>query len=199
LGCFSGIILGLLLLAVVVGLIAPWAYRIGGRWTPGFWGGFGKLRTETGQEYPIYINFHLDIQNTSRLRVNGSLPTGVSGTGWLCSAQGVMQFLDLSGDIYGAYRSTDGKQMGFRLLDYRKSFRIGPQRQRYADFIGRWHGPELVMEEDDGSWERGFDPRPHDPKQQAKITFAWGSYQQFKDLCNATPIPEKTRILPPPN
>ena len=79
--------------------------------------------------------------------------------GWLCSAQGVVQRLDLTGDIYGTYLNTDGNQTGIRLLDARHPFRINAQNQRYVDLYGRWHGPELVLQ-DDGGWERGFHPEP---------------------------------------
>ena len=186
-------VVALLLTAV----LAPWAFHIGGRWTPGFWQGVGTLRTESGDAYPLYIYFYPNFRSMTRLRLNGQRPTsGLRGTGWLCSAQGVTQLLDLSGDIYGTYLNTDGNQMDIRLLDYRRSFRINPQHRRYFDLYGRWHGQELVME-DTGGWERGFHPDPHNPKEKAKITFTWGSYGDFKKLCAATMIPEKARIPPP--
>jgi hypothetical protein len=160
------------------------------------WWGYGKLRTTAGEEYPLFIEFFPNVRVTSRLRLNGQRPTsGLRGTGWLCSAQGVMQRLDLSGDIYGAYLNTDGNQMEIRLLDARQ-FSINAQYRRYFDLSGRWHGPELVMQ-DDGGWERGFHPDPRDPKERASVTFNWGSYWDFKDLCKATVIPEKARIPPP--
>lgn len=107
-----------------------------------------------------------------------------------------MQRLDLSGDIYGTYWNTDGNQMAIRLLDARQPFRINPQHRRYVDLYGRWQGPELVMR-DNGSWERSFHPDPHNAKQLADVTFTWGSYWEFRNLCNATVIPEKARITPP--
>jgi hypothetical protein len=173
----------------MIAVLAPWAYRIGGGWTPASWWGFGLLRTESGDAYPLYIYFYPNFRSMSRLRMNGQRPTsGLSGTGWLCSAQGVTQRLDLSGTIYGTYLNTDGNQMGIRLLDAR----------RYFDLYGRWHGPELVMQ-DDGGWERSFHPDPHNSKERAKVTFTWGSYGDFKKLCDATAIPEKARIPPPRN
>jgi hypothetical protein len=197
LGCFGLLVLGPVFFLLVIAVLAPWAYRIGGRWTPASWWGFGTLRTESGDAYPIYICFYPNFRGMSRLRLNGQRPTNaLRGTGWLCSAQGVTQRLDLSGDIYGTYLNTDGNQVGIRLLDARHYFQINPQRRRYFDLYGRWHGPELVME-DSGGWERGFHPDPHNPKERAKVTFTRGSYGDFKKLCDATAIPEKARIPPP--
>jgi hypothetical protein len=161
------------------------------------WEGSGTLRTTAGDQYPLFIFFFPNFRSMSHLRLNGQRPTsGLQGSGWLCSAQGVIQRLDLTGDIYGAYLNTDGNQMAFRLLDARRPFRINAQNRRYADFVGRWHGGELAMQ-DDGGWERGFHPDPHDPKARASVTFTWGSYSDFKSVCNAAVIPEKARIAPP--
>jgi hypothetical protein len=197
LGCFGAIVFAFILIFLMTAVLAPWSYHIGGRWTPAFWQGIGTLRTEFGDTYPLYIYFYPNFRSMTRLRLNGQRPTsGLRGMGWLCSAQGVMQRLDLTGDIYGTYLNTDGNQAGFRLLDARHYFRINAQRRRYFDLYGRWRGPELAME-DTGGWERGFHPDPHNPKERAKVTFTWGSYEDFKKLCDATPIPEKARIAAP--
>ena len=199
LGCFGALVFGFVVVLAVTALLAPWAFHIGGRWTPGMWWGYGKLRTTAGDEYPIFIYFYPNFRSMSRLRLNGQRPTsGLSGMGWLCSARGVTQRLDLTGDIYGTYLNTDGNQMGIRLLDWRRPFNINYQYRRYVDLYGRWHGPELTLQ-DDGGRERGFHPDPHDAKARAAITFTWGSYSDFKELCNATAIPENARIAPPRN
>ena len=130
----------------------------------------------------------------SRLRLNGQRPTNaLGGMGYLCSAQGAIQRMNLTGDIYGTYLNTDGNQTGFRLLDWRKPFRINYQNRRYFDLHGRWRGPELVMQ-DDGAWERNFQPGQQKSKENAKVTFSWGSYSDFKKLCDAAVIPENARI-----
>jgi hypothetical protein len=196
LGCFGVLVLGLVLVLALTALLDPWAYHIGGRWTPGVWWGYGKLQTTEGDEYPLFIYFFPNFKAMSRLRLNGQRPTsGLRGAGWLCSAQGVTQRLDLSGDIYGTYLNTDGNQMAIRLLDARH-ISINAQNRHYVDLYGRWHGPELVMQ-DEGGWERSFHPDPQNPKERAAVTFTWGSYWDFKDLCNTTAIPAKARIAPP--
>jgi hypothetical protein len=178
-------------------LVAPWSFHIGGRWTLGFWQGIGTLQTESGGAYPLYVYFYPGFRGMSRLRLNGQRPTNsLRGMGYLCAAQGVTQRMDLTGDIYGTYLNTDGNQAGFRLLDWRQPFRINYQNQRYFDLLGRWNGPELVMQ-DDGAWERNFQHDPQHSKVDAKVTFNWGSYGDFKKLCDATVIPEKMRIPEP--
>jgi hypothetical protein len=194
LGCFGGLLLVCVVLFLVFAVLAPWSFHIGGRRTFGFWQGIGTLRTEAGDAYPLYVYFYPGFSGMSKLRLNGQRPTNsLRGMGYLCSAQGVTQRMNLSGDIYGTYLDTDGNQTGFRLLDWRKPFRINYQYRRYFDLWGRWRGPELVMQ-DDGGWERGFHPDPHNSKERAKVTFTWGTYGDFKKLCGATVIPEKARI-----
>jgi hypothetical protein len=201
LGCFGGlvvtVILGLVVVLVLTALLTPWAFHVGGRWTPGTWWGYGTLRTTAGDEYPLFIYFFPNFRSMTRLSLNGQRPaSGLQGMGWLCSAQGVTQRLDLTGDIYGSRLNTDGDQMNIRLLDARRPFRINAQNRRYVDLLGRWHGGELAMQ-DNGSWARGFQSDPRDPKARAAVTFTWGSYSDFKNLCNAAAIPEKARIAPP--
>lgn len=197
LGCFGGLVFGFVLVFALTAVLAPWAFHIGGQFTPGFWSGFGVLRTPAGDQYPIYITFFPNFRSMTRLHLNGQRPiSGLRGTGWLCSAQGVTQQLDLTGDMYGAFFTTDGNQMGIRLLDARRYFRIDAQNQRYFDIYGRWQGPALAMH-DDGAWERGFHHDPHNSNARAQITFTAGSYTDFKNLCNATVIRESARIAPP--
>jgi hypothetical protein len=192
-------VFGPVMLFLIAIIVTPWAFRIGGNWTLASWYGLGTLRTQAGDEYPLLIFFYPDIRTMSRLHLNGQRPTsGLRGNGWLCSAQGVTQRLDLTGDIYGAYLNTDGNQMNIRLLDARRHFRINPQNQRYFDLTGRWHGSELIMQ-DDGGWEREFHRDPHNPKQRAEVKFTLGSYSDFIAACNAASIPETARIAPPPN
>src|SRR5690242_2355932 len=109
LGCFGALVLILLIVPGMTAVLAPWAYHVGGRWTPGVWWGYGKLRTKAGDEYPLFIYFFPNFRSMTRLRLNGQRPvSGLGGGAWLCSAQGVTQFLDLSGDLYGNFSTTDG-------------------------------------------------------------------------------------------
>lgn len=181
-GCLANLV-GLLVLgvAVVYGVAAvtsPWAFHIGGRWTPLlYWSGSGRLVTKSGT-YPLYVSF-FPASHFSHLHLDGRRPTGgVQGSGWLCTAPGVLQQLKLGGTIYGGWRSTAGSLMQFRLLEP-KIFDVG-QRQGYFDLYGRWQGPQLVMD-DRGRWAGAF--RSGLKIEHASVTFDWGHYSDFKTMC----------------
>jgi hypothetical protein len=183
---FGVLVLGGALLYAVVVLTGPWALHIGGRWTPLLtWQGAGKLLTKGGIEYPLYVSFYPS-SHFSRLHMDGQRPTGgLQGSGWLCTSRGVTQRLELSGTIYGGWRSTEGSLMAFRLLEP-KIIDIG-QGQGYFDLVGRWRGPELVM--DDGG-HVGNPFRSGLKIEHASVTLDWGSYSDFKAVCaSATNYP----------
>lgn len=184
-GCLANLV-GLLVLgvAVVYGVAAvtsPWAFHIGGRWTPLlYWSGSGRLVTKSGT-YPLYVSF-FPASHFSQLHLDGLGPTGgVQGSGWLCTAPGVLQQLKLGGTIYGGWRSTEGSLMQFRLLEP-KIFDVG-QRQGYFDLYGRWQGQELVMN-DHGRYAGIF--RSGLKIEHASVTFDWGHYSDFKAMCPQT-------------
>lgn len=167
--------------ALVYGVIAaldPWALHIGGRWTPFLtWHGSGKLVTKGGT-YPLYVSFYPS-SHFSRLHMDGLRPTGgVQGYGYLCTSRGVTQRLNLSGTIYGAWRTTDGGLMSVRLLEP-KIFDVG-QRQGYFDLTGKWNGPELAM---DSRTSVGSTFRSGVKIEHASVTLAWDDYSNFKAAC----------------
>jgi hypothetical protein len=190
-GCL-GSLLGVLVLGVAVvygvaALISPWAFHIGGRTTPLlYWSGYGKLLTKSGT-YPLYVTF-FPSSHFSRLHLDGLRPTGgLQGSGWLCTAPGVVQNLKLGGTIYGGWKSTEGSVMQFRLLEP-KIFDVG-QRQGYFDLYGRWRGQELVMD-DRGRYGGTF--RSGLKVEQASVVLDWGRYSYFKTMCaSATNSPPK--------
>jgi hypothetical protein len=176
---FLGLVLvGALFYGVVLAL-DPWAFRIGGRFTPLLtWQGAGKLLTKGGKEYPLWVSFYPS-SHFSRLHMDGLAPTGgLQGSGWLCTSRGVTQRLNLSGTIYGGWRSTDGSLMAFRLLEP-KIIDLG-QREGFFDLAGRWNGPELVMN-DRGSVGSTF--RSGLRIEHASVTLDWSSYSDFKAVC----------------
>src|SRR5580765_769474 len=106
-------------LAVLLGILImsgaammPWAFHIGGRWTPVLtWWGSGRLVTKSGVEYPMFVMLYPSA-HFSRLQYDGRRPTGgVQGNACLCTSPGVSQYLKLSGTIYDGWRSTDGSLM----------------------------------------------------------------------------------------
>ena len=183
---FWVLVLGGGLLYTVVILTGPWAAHIGGRWTPLLtWSGSGNLLTKGGIEYPLYVSF-FPSSHFSRLRMDGQRPTGgLQGSAWLCTSPGVTQRMVLSGTIYGAWSSTEDSLMAFRLLEP-KIIDVG-QGQGFFDLVGRWQGPELVMD-DRGSIGSSF--RSGLKIERASVALDWGSYSDFKAVCaNATNYP----------
>lgn len=177
---FGLILLGAAIAYGVAAITSPWAFHIGGRWTPFLtWTGTGQLVTASGT-YPLYVSLY-PASHFSRLRLDGLRPMGgLQGSGWLCVSRGVTQRLRLGGTIYGGWRSTENSLIGFRLNEP-KYFDMG-QRQGYFDLYGRWRGPDLVMDERDaygGLFRSGL------RIEHASVTLNWGSYSDFKAACAA--------------
>jgi hypothetical protein len=172
------LVLGVVVLYVVVGIAAPWAFHIGGRWTPLlYWSGSGTLVTESGT-YPLYVSF-FPSSSFSRLRLDGLRPTGgVQGSGWLCVPHGKPQYLELGGTIYGGWSTTANSVIHFRLLEQRL-INVG-QRQGYFDLYGRWQGQELVM---DDRGRPGNTFRSGLKIDHASVNLAWGFYWSFRNVC----------------
>lgn len=181
-GCIAQLFGLLVLCAVLVygvaAITAPWAFHIGGRWTPLLsWPASGMLVTKGGT-YPLYV-FLYPSSRFSKLHVNGMSPTGgVQGTGRLCTSPGVTQYLKVAGTIYDGWRSTEGSVIEFRLLEP-KYLDVG-QRQGYFELLGRWRGPELVM---DDRGEPGTKFRSGLNIEHASVTLEPGSYSDFEAAC----------------
>lgn len=181
-GCLAGLLkLAVLCLVVVYGVIgvtSPWAFHIGGQWTPLlYWSGCGKLVTKSGT-YPLYVTLY-PASHFSRLHLDGLRPTGgLQGTASLCTAAGAVESLKLSGTIYGGWSSTADALMQFRLLEYR-IIDVG-QQQGYFDLYGRWRDGELVMDDRgraSGKFRSGLQV------QGASVTLEAGGYSGFKAMC----------------
>jgi hypothetical protein len=185
---FKLLVLCVIILYGAVGVTSPWAFHIGGRWTPLlYWSGYGKLVTKTGT-YPLYVAFYPSA-HFSRLHLDGLRPTGgLQGTGSLCTSPGVVEPLKLTGTVYGGWSSTNDALMEFRLLEIRV-FNVG-QRQGYFDLYGRWRGTVLAMDDHDranGLFRSGL------KVEHALITLDWGGFSDFKAVCNATVPSPHTR------
>jgi hypothetical protein len=187
-GCLAGLlkllILCVILIYGVVGLTSPWAFHIGGRWTPLlYWSGSGRLVTKD-KTYPLSV-FLYPAAQFSRLRLDGLRPTGgVQGTASLCTSPGVVEVLKLGGTIFGGWRSTNDAVIEFRLLEIRV-FNLG-QRRGFIDLYGRWRGPDLVMDDRGRANEQ---LRSGVKIEHASITLEPDGSFDFKAQCAAGPSP----------
>ncbi len=171
-------------------LLNPWALHIGGRSTPLlYWHGSGTVVSKDGKTYPLYVSFwpgkpsgfHGGGRREGK-RKNADL----SGTGWLCIAPGTVQRMQISGDMYGGYRSADDSLIDFRLLEWRKSFQINPQHRGFFDVAGKWRGPDLVM---DRPGEQGIRFQSGLVIDNATVTLHWSSYEEFESACHSMEKP----------
>jgi hypothetical protein len=139
---------GLILLCVAVvylvaAITSPWAFHIGGRFTPLlYWSGTGKLTTSSGT-HTLFLNI-LPGSEASELRLDGLHPTGgLQGSGWLCTEQGAAQYLIVSGTIFNGWRTTEDSLIEVRLLEQRSI--DAAEKRGYFELYGRWQGKELVV------------------------------------------------------
>jgi hypothetical protein len=176
---FAALFIAALILAGVLAT-SPWAFHIGGRWTPLLtWCGSGTLYTKGGIGYPLFVFFYPS-SHFSRLRSNGLRPTGgVQGSACLCTSPGVNQYLKLSGTIYGGWRSTEGSVIAFRLLEP-TVVDVGQQRAGYFDLIGGSQGQSLVMT-DRGAWSSPF--RSGLRIEHASVTLHWDPFLTCQAAC----------------
>jgi hypothetical protein len=176
---FLALLIAILILLVGAAMM-PWAFHIGGRWTPVLtWWGSGRLATKSGMEYPMFVMLYPSA-HFSRLRLDGRHPTGgVQGNACLCTLPGVSQYLKLSGTIYDGWRSTDGSVMTLRLLEP-TIVDVGQQRAGYFDLVGRWQGSELLLDER-ANWSRQF--RSGLRIDHASVTLRWDPYWSCKSAC----------------
>jgi len=168
-----------ILIVLAIPLAVPWAFHMGERWTPLLtWSGSGTLLTKNGP-HPLFVSFYPS-PHFSRLRLDGLQPTGgLQGSGCICLAPGSFQSLKLSGTIYGAWASTEGSLMEFRLLE-RTIVDVGQARAGYFDLYGRWAGPDLVMD-DRGRSSRAF--RSGLRAERASVTLHWNSAWTCRTVC----------------
>jgi hypothetical protein len=191
LGLLSGCLMKLVLFAAValafVYLLTvalnPWALHIGGRSTPLlWWHGWGTLQSTDGKTYPLYLSFFPGRPG----RHNGGRREGkgwsadLDGEGWLCTAPGQIQRMNLSGTMFGGYSSDANSLLSFRLLEWRKPFSINYQHRGFFDLAGSWRNQQLVLDRPN---EQGIKLNTGPFIDNATTTLHWSSYSDFESAC----------------
>ena len=189
-GCLTKLLLWAVVGVVVVWALMvalnPWALHIGGRSTPPlYWHGAGTVLAKGGKPLPLYVSFWpgrpQGFHGGGR-REGKSVSAHLQGTGWLCTAPGTVERMELSGTMYGGYTSDANSLLDFRLLEWGKAFAINPQRRGFFDVAGTWHGPELVMDRPN---EQGIPFKSGLFIDNAVVTLRWASYEEFETACSA--------------
>lgn len=189
-GCLSSLLLLIGLSYAVFILLTPWAFHMGGRWSPfPSWTGVGQLRDSYGAQYGMVLtispylptgrgNPGLQIHHRAWPRVD------LRGDATLCTAAGTIHKYKMTGEIYGAWRDADGKEVRLYLTDKTAPRVLVPLR-----LDGFWHGPSLVLDDQKTmfmDFRPGGDLRPAPsytspvPERHATVTLTAGTYS---DVC----------------
>jgi hypothetical protein len=176
-------------IAAAYGIMAPWAFHAGDRWTPNtVWRGVGRLRDSSGAQYGMYCYFFPYFRGgASRL---GRAPwprVGLRGKASVCTGGDAKYHFNVSGEIDGAWLRTDGAEMTLYLKEP-----AGPKIRRAFSLYGGWRGPELPLD-DHKTMFMNFRPNgtltPSGsytspvPEKHATVTLAWGNQSDFDALC----------------
>lgn len=187
-GCLTKLILWLLVACAaawaLLVLLNPWALHIGGRSTPLlYWHGMGTVMSKDGKAYPLYVSFFpgrpQGIHGGGR-REGKIVSARLQGTGWLCTAPGSVERMQLSGTMYGGYASDRDSLLEFRLLEWRKPFSVNYQHRGFFDVAGKWHGQDLVM---DSPGEQGIKLNSGAFIDNATVTLRWTDFAEFEATC----------------
>lgn len=133
-----GLAVVVLLTLTAIGTITPWAFHMGGRFTPLYWSGSGMLVAKQGA-FPLYVLFY-PADGSNRLH----------GWGSLCISKNTIIPLDLHGEVGKAWWSIDRASMDITLSEpdtLRENILAGYAGGGFR-LIGNWQGPDLVL--DDG-------------------------------------------------
>lgn len=165
----------------------PWALHIGGRSTPTlYWHGSGTLVSKDGKTYPLYVSFWPGRPrgfHTGGRRQGKIKNADLDGSGWLCVAPGNTERMKVSGSMFGGYASTDGAEIDFRILEWRKAFSINYQERGFFDLGGQFQGPDLVMNRPN---EQGIKLKTGPFIDNATVTLRWADYAEFEAACRET-------------
>ncbi len=184
LGCLGSLLVGIAAVLVVYLGLYPWAFNIGGRFTPWTqWTGYGKLQASTGANYGLYVRFWL---TPYRGRGPGN---NLRGDALLCTPRGITYPYDLRGNIKNAWSTTEGKHTDLYLHVPK-----GGKALREFDLYGVWRNGELVLD-DKGTMRFSFQPdgtlapkgwvtRSPSPD-HAFMTLAYGTKEDFEAFCKS--------------
>ena len=190
-GCLTKLILLLAAALVFVYLLTvalnPWALHIGGRSTPLlYWHGTGTVLAKGGKTYPLYLSFFpgKPISHSGGRREGKRWSADLYGSGWLCTAPGSVERMDVSGTMYGGYSNTTDSLFAFRLLEWKKPFAINYQNRGFFDLAGTFQGPDLALNR---PGEQGIQFKSGLMIDHATATLHFGNYSEFEAACGAKP------------
>jgi len=192
-GCIGSLLFVFLLVLALYALIVPWAFHIGGRWTPTTsWQGVGRLRDSAGQQYGLQLSFFPDFSRRrgSGMHFGPAMPTprsSLRGKALVCTAGGLRIPFDVRGDMYGAWLHSEGKLLRLDLGEQTKN-----KPKRHFTLHGSFHGPELPLDDNksmfmylqpDGKLTPTRSYTSPVPEKHATVTLQWANDADFDRLC----------------
>lgn len=183
LGTASGAIVFVLAITL---LLNPWALHMGGRWTPALtWHGVGKLQSKSGATYGLFVEVSVYLASGRRGTGGGK---NLQGTAKLCTPQGEIYPLTVSGYLKRAWLDADRKPVTF----YFRSL-PGADTKLNFELLGSWQGQELVLE-DRGNMAMSFAPDgrakgylngTNSSKENTAGTIHYATENEFGAACSA--------------
>jgi len=148
-GCLGSVTGLIVLVTALLVLVNPWSLHMGGRWTPALtWHGVGTLHSSSGATYGLYMELW-PYMSRGRGGYSGG-HQNMQGTAKICTTQGVIYPLTVSGYLKNTWLDADGKPITF----YLRSLHDAPTKLN-IDLYGSWQGAELVLE-DQGNMAMSF-------------------------------------------
>ena len=183
-GCLGSITGMIIVLFAVTILINPWALHMGGRWTPALvWHGVGKLQSTSGASYGLFLEVTPFVHHDGTANSNN-----LTGSAKICTPQGDVYPLTVSGSLKRAWLDADGKPVTF----YFYSLKNAATKLDF-ELLGAWHGQELVLE-DRGNMAMSFSPDGrakgylkglNSPKENTTGSLHYAPESEFTAACNA--------------
>jgi len=151
LGCFGSLILLVVLGVLIQVLFTPWAFHIGGSFTPSMrWTGVAEGQAPDGSAYAMQIK--LAANNVSQHACSSRGCDDFHGTASVCTAAGEFQLKNLLGQV-GGWTSIDGQKMTLSIAQGTTN----ADQYLLLRLTGTWHGA-VYQANDEGYLVRAFNP-----------------------------------------
>ena len=184
------ILIAFVVLWAVYVLPSPWAYHMGGKFSPlGEWDGYGQVHAANGGKYLLFTHLRGGIV-INRGHSSCSL-TGcdrLTGSAELCTTGGQHYTFALTGVVHGWY-TTNGSRTDIGLTGGTPT--ALPHGSVVA-FHGAWKGPELRLASTGNSFTGAFTPAGGIRKTTsganrgtALVVLRNGSHTSFEQACHA--------------
>jgi hypothetical protein len=187
-GCFSTMTGAVLVTIAVLILLNPWALHIGGRWTPALtWHGIGKFHSTTGATYGLFIEVSPDMPHSGRHTAVGPR-SNLRGAAKICTPQGDVYPLTVSGSLKKAWLDVEGKPVTF----YFHSLKNADPKLNF-ELLGAWQGQELVLDDrgnmamsfaSDGR-AKGYLKGTNSPAEVTSGKLHYATENEFNSVCEA--------------